>query len=235
MPIEPNSRILDLGCGTGSLTQAALGRFEGGEALGIDVAAPYVEHARSTIADPRASFLVADGSALPFPSATFDAALSLLVLNFIPDHRTAAAEMLRVTRSGGTIAAACWDLDGGFVMTRMFWDTAAMLDPHASELRGRALSAPLTRAGELAELLRGVGAIGVEEADLTIWMRFVDFGDFWSTFSNGQGNQGGYVARLEQRQREELQSALFDAYCAGRPDGPRSFAATAHAAKGTKQ
>jgi ubiquinone/menaquinone biosynthesis C-methylase UbiE len=74
---------------------------------------------------------------LPFPDAAFDHSLSMLVLQFIPQPERAAREMRRVTCPGGTVAAATWDTRGGFVAFRMFWDTAAMLDPAANERRAK--------------------------------------------------------------------------------------------------
>jgi SAM-dependent methyltransferase len=230
--IETATQVLDVGCGTGSLTRAVLERSRA-EVVGIDLAAPYLAHARRQIDDPRASFEVQDASALPYPAGSFDAALSILVLNFIPEYRAAAAEMARVTRPGGRIGAACWSVEGGSLMMRMFWDTAAALDPGAVAARGRTLSAPLTRPGELAQLFRDRGVHAVEETDLTVWMRFAEFEDFWTPFTTGQGTPGAYVSALDDARKERLRTALRDAYCAGREDGPRAYAAIAHAVRGT--
>ena len=52
----------------------------------------------------------------------------MLVLQFIPQADLAVREMRRVTRPGGTVAAATWDTRGGLVSYRMIFDTAAMLD-----------------------------------------------------------------------------------------------------------
>ena len=229
--IETATRVLDVGCGTGSLTRAILDRSRA-EVVGIDVAAPYLAEARRQIDDPRASFEVQDASALPYPPGSFDAAMSILVLNFIPEYRAAAAEMVRVVRPGGRIGAACWSVEGGLLAMRTFWDTAAALEPDAIAARGRTLSAPLTRPGELGHLFRDLGVRAVEQADLTIWMRFADFEDFWTPFTTGQGTPGAYVSGLDDARKERLRTALHDAYRAGRPDGPRAYAAIAHAVRG---
>jgi SAM-dependent methyltransferase len=229
--LDGESRVIDVGCGTGSLTRAIAARHPA-EVVGVDIAPPFIDHARARNRDPRVSFEVQDASELSFASGSFDAALSILVLNFIPEYRAAAAGMVRVTRSGGLVGAACWSLEGGSVMMRTFWDTAAALDPGASGARGRSFSAPLTHPGELAELFRSLGLRDVEEAELTIWMRFAGFEDYWTPFTRGQGTLGAYVAGLDDERRERLRAALRDAYCAGRADGPRAFAAIAHAVKG---
>ena len=61
---------------------------------------------------------------------------------------------------GGTVAACMWDLRGGLVFCRMFWDTAAMLDPNAVDLRSKSLSRPITRQGGIAGELGGLGLGG---------------------------------------------------------------------------
>ena len=114
------NRVLDVGCGTGHLAFAVARRSGAGEVRGIDLAQPYIEHARRHNQDPRIVFDVADACALPFPERSFDRVLSLLVLHFVPKADQAIAEMLRVTRPGGVVAAAVWDARGGFVANRMF-------------------------------------------------------------------------------------------------------------------
>jgi SAM-dependent methyltransferase len=231
--LQAGSCVLDLGCGTGSLTRAVLDRIgEAGCVVGVDISAPFIEHARANVTDERASFDVQDATQLSFASGEFDASVSLLVLNFIPDARTAVAEMLRVTRSGGVIAAATWDVGGGLVLTRIFYDTAAALDPEATAVRARGQSAPLTHEGELGAAFREAGAREVEETDLMVRMRFTNFDDYYSSFLTGQSPPGAYLVGLDEERRARLRAALFDAYRGGRDDGPRSFVAVAHAMRG---
>src|SRR5262245_49126192 len=93
-------RVLDVGCGTGSLTFLLAERPELAAITGIDYAAPYVEHATRRNSDARVSFRVGDASALPFPDAAFDRVLSLLVLHFVTQPQRAVAEMRRVAQPG---------------------------------------------------------------------------------------------------------------------------------------
>ena len=209
--LPASGRVLDVGCGTGSLTRAIAKRMEG-EVVGVDIAAPFVEHAMSHNGEVRISYEVQDASAMTFAPGTFDTAVSILVLNFIPEYRAAASEMIRVTCSGGRVAAACWSVEGCFTPIRVFWDTASALDLAASTARGRALSAPLTRHGELAHLFRELEARDVEEQGLTVWMRFRNFEDYWTPFTMGQATPGAYVASLDEPRRERLKMALREAY-----------------------
>jgi ubiquinone/menaquinone biosynthesis C-methylase UbiE len=122
---KDRARVLDVGCGTGSLTSAVAKRSNAKVICGVDRAAPFIEYAAKKNYDPRIEYRVGDASALPFPDGSFDRVFSLLVLHFIPDTTLAIKEMRRVARPGGTVAAAVWDLRGGFVSQRMFFDTAA--------------------------------------------------------------------------------------------------------------
>ena len=109
---------------------------------GIDLTEPYVESARARNRDPRISFQPADARVLPFEDNSFDRAFSMLVLQFIPDAARAVAEMRRVARPGGTLAAAVWDSYGGMPSSRMIWDTAAALDQSVVPPLFRPLSQP---------------------------------------------------------------------------------------------
>src|SRR5262249_53887625 len=140
-------KVLDVGCGTGNLAiELANDRaFTSIEA--IDFSSAYIAYAKARRADRRINFETADACAIPFGDGSFDLTLSMLVLAFIPEPHRAVREMVRVTKPGGTVAACMWDLRGGVVFARMFWDTAALLDPKAAEFRSKALSRPITVQG----------------------------------------------------------------------------------------
>jgi SAM-dependent methyltransferase len=228
----PGERVLDLGCGTGSLCAALAARAEPAAIVGLDIAAPYVAFAAGRLADLRLGFCIGDAQRLPFAAATFDRALSLLALNFVADPPAAIAELARVTRPGGTIAAAVWDMAGGLVYQRLFWDTAAALDPAADRARARQLSRPLTTPGTLAEALRAAGLAGVAETSLMIRMTYAGFADYWAPIADAQGPVGDYVRSVDPGRLERIAERVRAAYLAGRPDGPRSMAAVAWAASG---
>jgi ubiquinone/menaquinone biosynthesis C-methylase UbiE len=230
--IETGDRILDVGCGTGSLGIALTRRLEPAAVIGVDIAAPFIEYAKARCADPRLSFRSGDAEALDWPAGSFDCCFSLLALNFVSHPARALAEMRRVTRAGGAVTAAVWDFSGGLVYQRIFWDTAAALDPEADRVRGRHFSSPLTRPGELAAEFQNTGFRDVMACSLTIRMEYRDFDDYWDPLANAQGPVGDYVKRLPPERLERLAGAMRRAYLAGGPDGPRSMAATAWAARG---
>ena len=229
------AKIADIGCGTGSLTFTLTDIAPGAEIVGIDYSQAYVDHARSKAPDgARLTFEQGDAAALPYADQAFDAALSLLVLNFVPDAERAANEMARVTGPGGVVAACVWDFRGGLTFLRVFADTAAALDPDGEAFRARQFSAPFTSPGELATAWTRLGLGEVEQTALTIRMEFRSFADYWEPWLGGQGTVGAYVTSLSEAKRRLIEHHLRLAYLAGGEDGPRSFAATAWAVRGVK-
>lgn len=225
-------RALDVGCGTGHLAAAMAALAPASEVHGVDVSPIYVDYARAHHPDPNLFFRVGDACALDYRDRSFDLVLSLLVLHFVPRAEDAISEMLRVAKSGAVVGAAVWDVRGGFVANRMFFDTAAALDPGAGERRARNYTRPLTRPGELAAAWRNGGLLDVSETLLHIRMEFDSFADYWAPYRGKEGPAAEYVSSLDDDDRRRLESALRSAYLDGEPDGPRSFGASAWAVKG---
>jgi SAM-dependent methyltransferase len=229
----PNERILDVGCGTGSLAFAVAARSQHSKVLAIDLSPEYIEHARRLNRGQNIIFQVGDACALPLPDHALDRVLSLLVLHFIPQTGQALAEMRRVSKPGGVIAACVWDVRGGCVANRMFFDTAAALHPAAGERRARNYTRPLTRPGELADAWRSAGLHDIVEATLSIRMEFSSFADYWEPYTGKDGPGAEYLATLSDAERTRLQNAVRSAYFDGEADGPRSYVAVAWAVRGT--
>jgi len=225
-------RVLDVGCGTGNLAQAIGERAKSAEVHAIDFAPAYIDHAKRHNRDPRIVFEVGDACAMQFADHSFDRALSMLVLHFVPQAGRAIAEMRRVVKPGGVVAAAVWDVRGGLVANRIFLDTAAALDPAANEHRARNYTRPMTKPGELAQAWRDAGLEDVVETTLSIRMEFRSFEDYWAPYDGKDGPAAQYVATLGQAEKSRLMDAVRAAYLDGEPDGPRSYAALAWAAKG---
>ena len=212
-------------------------QFEGGamtaaaRITGVDASEPFLAEARRRM--PGASFRHGDVTALDLPDAAFDAALSLLVLQFVPDRTAAVAEMARVVRPGGLVAAAMWDFTGGFSFLRTFVDSIAAVEPDGEAFRARYWSDPVGTPGRLSALLAGAGLAGVAERDVAIRQEFSSFADWWEPWAQGgQGVAGAYVASLPPERLPRVEALARRAYLAGAPDGPRSFVAVARLATG---
>src|SRR5215470_12844474 len=151
--IADGEEVLEVGCGTGSLTFALAAAADLAGLTAIDHSEIYLAAAKAKNHDSRIRLEQGDGCALRFPDASFDRALSMLVLpSVLPQPELMVAEMRRVTRSGGVVAAAFWDSPGGTPHQRMLWDIAATLDPAAAEARDRNMSREVYAPGVLARM-----------------------------------------------------------------------------------
>lgn len=222
-------RVLDVGSGTGNLTRAVAERWPGCEVVGVDPSVPFVVAARERAARfaRRVRFEVGEAGNLPLDDGSVDAALGLLVLNFVPDAERAVAEMCRVTRPGGVLAAAVWDYGRRMGMLRTLWDAAARLDPTVA---GRdEATMPVGRPGGLLDLWQRSGLEDVDGSRVTVSTDFVDFDDYWEPFLAGQGPAGVYVAGLPDAAR----AALRDEVAKTLGPGPFDLSATAWWVRGT--
>jgi len=229
--VRDGELVLDVGSGTGALAAAVVTAAPASRVTGIDPASAYVAFAQGRRLGDRVTFEVGDAQQLAFADGSFDRTLSLLVLNFLPDSARALAEMIRVTRHGGTVAAAVWDYGTGMEMLRVFWDEAVALNPGIDSRDERRM--PLSRQGELAALWRAHRLQDVVEGDLTIETRFPSFDDYWAPFLGGQGPAGAYATGLAEEERAQLRERLRRRLLGNGPDGPITLRARAWAVRGT--
>jgi SAM-dependent methyltransferase len=229
--LPDHGTVLDAGAGTGSLAFTIAERKEECRVVGIDPSKEYVAYAtRKNPFSDRVHFETGDAQALRFPDAGFDASLSLLVFNFIPDPGKALSELRRVTKSGGPIAAAVWDYGGDMTMLRAFWDAVASTDPSAEKLHEKHM--PLCRRGELTGLWRQGGLQHVREAPLDISTRFDSFMDYWNSFVHGQGPAGAYTRRLAPEARLRLRQEVKRRLSLSSEDKPFTLRARAWSVRG---
>lgn len=229
---SPGERILDVGCGTGCLAAAITDRCQPERIDGIDFSSAYIEHATRENRNDSVHFQVGDACALAFADRSFERVLSLLVLHFVPKADQAITEMRRVAKPGAVVGAAVWDARGGFVANRIFFDTAAALDPRANERRARNYTRPMTRPQELLRAWQAAGFRDVVDTSLAIRMEFASFEDYWAPYAGKDGPGAEYMACLNEAERTHLREAVRSAYLDGEADGPRSYAAIAWAVKG---
>ena len=220
--VRANERVLDVGCGPGALT-AVLVRRLGPEAVAaVDPSEPFVTAARAR--NSGVDVRKASAEQLPFPDQTFDTALAQLVVHFMSDPVAGLAEMARVTRRDGVVAACVWDHGGGQGPLSVFWRAARELDPMVddeSQLAG-------AHEGHLAELFEAAGLQEIEEASISASLEHSSFEEWWEPFTLGVGPAGSFVASLSA----DRQAKLRERCRALLPVAPFVITARAWAARG---
>lgn len=224
--VEPGMAVVDVGCGPGPLTERLVERVGAGNVAAADPSEPFAAAAAERT--PGADVRQAAAEELPWEDDRFDAALSQLVVNFMRDADAGVAEMRRVVRAGGVVAACTWSYADDMQMLRGFWDAARRLDSDAPD-EGTTMRYRSTE--ELDELWRRVGLTDVETDHLSVETGYTGFDDLWEPFTYGVGPAGAYLAQLDPEQRDRVRAELFKGL--GEPTGPFTLSATACAVRGT--
>jgi ubiquinone/menaquinone biosynthesis C-methylase UbiE len=228
--VRDGDRVLDVGTGTGSLASAIETHRPSSKITGIDPSEGFIAYARKNAISSRAQYEVGDAQALKFKDASFDDTMALLVMNFIPDHGKAIAEMRRVTRPQGVVSACVWDYNEGMEMLRFFWDEVVALDPASEPKDERHMK--LSHRGQLADLWNKAGLVSVQEKPVTIDQAYASFDDYWSPFTKGAGPGGAYVVSLSHDRRAQLEARMRKRLLGGRGDGPFVLKARAWCVRG---
>ena len=186
--LEPGNRVLDVGCGPGTVTAVLARRLGSDHVAAVDPSPSFVPAVRERLPDVD----VREGAAedLPFADASFDVALCQLVVPFMADAVRGLSEMGRVVRHGGVVAACAWDFASGPVQT--FWRAADELAPGASA----AIDLAGAREGHLAELMTAAGLQVTRSAELTVHVEIATFEEWWAPFAYRIGPAGEYFATL---------------------------------------
>ena len=220
--VQKGQRVLDVGCGPGALTAELVDRVGAASVSAVDPSAPFVEAARAR--NPGVEVLEASAELLPFDDDGFDASLAQLVVHFMSDPVSGLAEMRRVTRPGGAVAASVWDHAGGRGPLSLFWQAARELDADIadeSDLAG-------AREGHLAELFASAGLREIRDTALEVSVEHETFDEWWEPYTAGVGPAGAYVASLDPERRTELRERCRAAL----PNAPFVLTSRAWAARG---
>ena len=227
--VTEGETVLDVGCGTGSLS-ATLAVTGASKIVGIDPSKGFIEYARTQISDPRVTFDVGDAENLSYPNDSFDRAMDLLVVGFLPDPAKAAREKRRVTKSGGVVATATWDLSSANELNGCLWTAAMAIDPTVKRPAARLGS--YNSADSLSDLLKSSGITDIDVTGLTMHCQFGSFDKLWERYLSGEGPSGAFVVGLSEDRREALKQRLRRDVLHGEADGPFSLQAKAWAVKG---
>jgi len=229
--LSPSSGLswLDIGCGTGALSEVIINNHNPEELIAIDQSEGFVSSAQIRLGS-RAHCKVGNALSLPLEDSLVNVTVSGLVLNFIPEPEKALSEMRRVTEAGGMVAVYVWDYAGKMDFLRQFWDAAVELKPEALNLHESRRFSDST-AEALRRLFEKAGFVNIETAPIEITMHFRDFDDYWKPFLGGQGPAPTFVLSLDESEKNYLRNALR-ACLTTQPDGSISMVARAWAAKG---
>jgi SAM-dependent methyltransferase len=196
--VRDGQRALDVGCGPGALTAELVSRLGAVAVAAVDPSQRFVAAARER--QPGVQVLRASAEHLPFPDRTFDVSLAQLVVHFMSDPVAGLAEMARVTRRGGVVAACVWDHGGGQGPLSLFWHPARELDPEVDDESGL----PGVREGHLTELFEAAGLVELVETVLWVSVEHATFESWWEPFTMGVGPAGSYLASLSADRQVEL-------------------------------
>lgn len=228
--VPAHAQWLDVGCGTGALTQAVLRAAQPASVLGIDSSPAFIDFAQAFTPDARARYEVGDAQALSLAAHSVDIAVSGLMVNFVPQPEAALAEMARVVRPGGCVAIYVWDYVEGMELMRYFWTAAVELNPKALDSdEGKRFQ--MCRPEPLKALFEQAGLAHVEVRLLEVPTPFRDFDDYWSPFLGGQGPAPGYAMALSEAERVRLRERIREAL-PHRPDGSIELHARAWGVRG---
>jgi SAM-dependent methyltransferase len=225
--LPAGGRWVDVGCGTGALGGALLEVASPRLVVAFDRSPGFTRYAADRCRGGPAWFVAADACRAPIETGAADAVVSGLMLNFLPEPGAALAEMARLARPGGVVAAYVWDYSGRMDLLRHFWAAAAELDPEAASLdEGRRF--PLCTPEGLRREWAAGGMVEIRTTGLEVPTAFADFDDYWRPFLGGQGPAPGYLSSLAPQRQEALRQRLQTRLAPG-GDGPIRLVARAWA------
>lgn len=220
---------LDMGCGTGVLSEAIFQNYRPSYLCCVDPSAEFLEKAKEKKSF-KGDFFIGDASSIPVVNDTFDIVVSGLALNFFPDLSSALIEIKRVLKKNGTIAAYVWDYSGRMDFLRFFWDAACQVDVNAAML-DEGIRFPVCNADNLKDAFQEADLNNIETSNLDIYTVFKNFDDYWNPFLGGQGPAPGYLALLNEDLKTRLKNILLKKLPIA-PDGSITLLARAIAVRG---
>ena len=230
MQIQDGDSVLDVGCGTGILSLALAEKTTASRIAGIDLSNGFIDYARTKSGDPRLCFETGDAQSLPYDDNTFDRALAMLVIQFVPDKVRAISEMKRVTKPGGAIGTAFWDFAGGMEPNRALWQAAKATDPNAAIPSSGNLAFGSPK--ESTKLFSDVRLKDIVVAEIIIERRFTSLDDYWIPLATSEGVPGKYLGSLSQERKSAVREQLRRNLLGDETDGSFSINGRAWATRG---
>ena len=208
LAIENGSRWLDVGCGTGALCEVILDRCAPKEYVGVDMAEAQLEYARSRHPDDRARFQIDDALSLSFSQDAFDAAVSALLINFLPDPVRMVAEMKRVVRPSGAVAAWTWDFARNRAVAQHI--SAAIFARMSADFQriDDVQRVDSTRLEAMERIFLDAGLENVRTTTVDTVVTYKDFNDYWVTNMGYQSTTANFVSQLTDPERRRFRAEV---------------------------
>lgn len=221
-------RWLDVGCGNGAFTGRIVARAAPSGVDAIDPSAGQIEWARAQAATAEVRFRTGDAASLPYADASFDVALMALVIFFVPDPAACVAEMVRVVRPGGAVAAYVWDMHGGGFPHAAL---ASVLHEMGTPAQ-KPPSVEASRIDTMRVLWQDAGLAGIETRQIAVERRFANFDEVWASGMSG----AAFRSILDARPADEVEQirSRVRARLAIAADGSVTQRARANAVKGRR-
>jgi SAM-dependent methyltransferase len=160
---------------------------------------------------------------LPYSNAGFDACVSILAIDVIPEVDLVAAEMRRVTRPGGVVACSTFDFWGGNSVIDLVLDTGAVIDEGIRILRAQIKARPIVWRNGQRNLWCQAGLVDVVEVPIVLSFDYIDFEDYWSSFSTGPTRIAQRLTALRSGLRRDIEQHVRAAMIAVWLVGPPSW------------
>ena len=222
--VRTGMRVLDIGSGTGALTDELIARVGSGDVAALEPSPDYSSALRERL--PGLDVRQAAAEELPWEDASFDGAFSQLVVVFLKDAPVATREQLRVLRVGGVAAVCMWEADG-LEMMKALNEVRRRLDPNA-----RSVAVAYRSEQSLRELFESVGFRDVETTTLESAVEHRSVDEIW----NGAihvGGPGGAIADSLTPDALTRGRELFGELL-GSPAGPFTLHGRAAAVRGVR-
>ena len=220
--VSSGQRVLDVGCGPGALTEHLVALVGAEQVAAVDPSEQFVAACRAR--HPGVDVRRGVAEALPFDDDTFDVSAACLVVHFMTDPVDGLAEMKRVTRTGGRVAATVWDLAASRPPMWPLWEAVAEITPEHPGERGLQGGS----RDSLVAILEGAGLRDIESVELPVTVTHPSFDEWWEPYLHGVGPAGEAIAALGPDRRASLEEILRR----NLGEGPFDITAVAYAARG---
>jgi SAM-dependent methyltransferase len=197
---------MEIGCGTGALTQAIAETYDPSSLLALDKSEAYLTKARENGKLSKVSFLRVDLDSF-LPEGEFDNITSGLVLNFLPHTEKTLRSLMSNLRNGGQLSAFVWDYGGHYQPMRHFWDAAKEVSAVAKDF-DTGIKFEICRKEKLISLFESLGLTHVEFTNLERIAMFQNFDDYWLPIASAQGSVTEFISILTEKEKDNLKETI---------------------------